>query len=128
VTRPAGLLAWSTLALVAACSVALLRPHVEPAPGWLLAVVAPERVAADERFVIFAGVDAARPSRVLVRVCRETRCVVERIQAFPEGSSWSWIAGATLSPGTYRLEVYLQTPSNFGFRTVDVSRTELVAQ
>ena len=111
--------------------VVLWTATVEPvdAPGRLLAVLAPERVVAGERFVVFAGVSTSMPARLHVRLCDERlRCAFERDEPYSAGTTFKWVAAATVPPGVYALEAFLQVPTPFGHRSVASFRGQVDAR
>lgn len=114
----------SVLAVVA-------RSFVAPfdATGALITLLAPERVAAHERFVVFAGVSTPAPARLLVRLCDERRsCVFERHEPFGAGTTFKWVAAATVPAGAYQVEAFLQVPTVFGHRSVASYRGDVAAR
>ena len=111
-----------TVALVLAAVAVGARPLLVTArpDADLLGVLAPRTVVAGERFVVFAGVRAEGPTRLLVRLCvSEVRCQLERSEPFPSGTLFKWVATADLSPGEYAVEAFLQVPTLLGYRSVD---------
>jgi len=88
--------------------------------GRLLSVEATSRVAAGTRVSFYAAAAVDAGARVLVRLCTsDYRCLFERFEPIGPESGTKWIAAGTVPVGTYRLEVYLQMPTAFGYRSVD---------
>lgn len=95
--------------------------------GKLLTVEAPSQVPAGTRVTFHASADVRRQARVLVRLCAlQGACLFERTEPIGATTDSKWIASATVPAGTYRLEVFLQTASDLGHRTVDL-HTSLVS-
>lgn len=111
--------------------VVLWAATVEPvgASGRLLAVLVPEQVLAGERFVVFAGVSTQMPAHLHVRLCDERlRCTFERDEPFSAGTTFKWVAAATVPTGMYTLEVFLRVPTPFGHRSVASFRGQVDAR
>lgn len=128
----AGYRSWlpALVGLVLAGAAVPLRPLVfQPRPpGAFVAVLSPSEVAAGERFSVFAGAEVGSGARVLVRVCADRGpCVLERFEPFPPGVTFKWLAAATLRPGSYRLQAFLQVPTPLGYRSVDRFESDVVA-